>query len=338
VALDANPSSGVYITDTFDFPGSKLVGSIGGTSLSAPLWAGLLADVNQGRALAGDGVLANAQEAVYQLPAADYHDITSGHNIVATAGPGYDEVTGLGTPVANKLVADLVALPAVGPVSVPGFVPYDNSQGPPSNLAVSVELNYVGHEGQAASDASLVAATAAATRAAATAVPGANLASAVRDFHAIPTNSVTVSLPPTGQLARTDAAGVSGLPAHAAATVEGFHGDADAAVVATEVDTPSAEPALPAGPGGAVAPAATPAGGLSTSPLPTVGVSDAVFADFASLPTSTGLVSAPVVMPGRDETHTVDLSVIAGLALAVGGSWSTLARAEETRKYPALRD
>ena len=94
---------------------------MGGTSLSAPLWAGLLTDVNQGRALLGEGVLANAQEAVYQVPASDFHDITSGHNSVATAGPGYDEVTGIGTPIANKLVAALVNT-TTGPVVVPGAV------------------------------------------------------------------------------------------------------------------------------------------------------------------------------------------------------------------------
>ena len=46
--------------------------------------------------------------ALYSLPTADFHDITSGSNGTYSAGPGYDEVTGLGTPVANTLVPDLV--------------------------------------------------------------------------------------------------------------------------------------------------------------------------------------------------------------------------------------
>ena len=35
----------------------------------------------------------------------DFHDITSGSNFVATAKTGYDMVTGLGSPVASRLIA-----------------------------------------------------------------------------------------------------------------------------------------------------------------------------------------------------------------------------------------
>ncbi len=53
--------------------------------------------------LAGGGSLS--------LPASDFHDITKGSNGGFKAGPGYDEVTGLGTPKANLL-------------AVPGLVAY----------------------------------------------------------------------------------------------------------------------------------------------------------------------------------------------------------------------
>src|SRR5262249_12934945 len=96
--------------------------------------------------------------------------------------------------------------------------------------------------------------------------------------------------------------------------------------------TPPAEPVPPAGAGESLTPAAVPSGGFSTGALPANAASDAVFADYASLPASAGLASAPVVEGARDGGHAVDLSVIAGLTLGVGGSWSTLARAEETRK------
>ena len=43
-------------------------------------------------------------------PSGDYHDITSGNNGYA-AGPGYDLVTGIGTPVANLLVPALAHPP-----------------------------------------------------------------------------------------------------------------------------------------------------------------------------------------------------------------------------------
>src|SRR5205823_12045838 len=45
-----------------------------------------------------------------------YHDITSGQSTgspVLSAGPGYDLVTGRGTPLANKIVADLVGAASV---------------------------------------------------------------------------------------------------------------------------------------------------------------------------------------------------------------------------------
>ena len=45
-----------------------------------------------------------------RLPA--YHDITLGGNAVDYAGPGYDLVTGLGTPDVDNLVQDLLVVQA----------------------------------------------------------------------------------------------------------------------------------------------------------------------------------------------------------------------------------
>ena len=88
-------SGGVYLT--------------GGTSLSAPCWAGLIANVDQGLALQSKPVLntsAILQTALYDSPLADFHDVITGYNGFS-AGAGYDLVTGIGTPVANLLVPDL---------------------------------------------------------------------------------------------------------------------------------------------------------------------------------------------------------------------------------------
>src|SRR5262249_11006008 len=55
--------------------------------------------------------------AIYQIAATDpnaFHDVTKGNNDYA-AGPGYDLVTGLGTPNAQYLVPDLVAAYATPP-------------------------------------------------------------------------------------------------------------------------------------------------------------------------------------------------------------------------------
>jgi len=90
-----------------------------GTSESTPLWAGLVAIADQ---MAGRP-LANINPALYTLAhassaARDFYDITSGNNTYAgggvsvagyAAGPGWDAVTGLGTPDAALLIPDLIA-------------------------------------------------------------------------------------------------------------------------------------------------------------------------------------------------------------------------------------
>src|SRR5271157_697700 len=80
-----------------------------GTSAASPIWAGLIAIADQGRALFGGTPLTGSTQtlpALYALPATDFHDIISGNN-GDPAGPGYDLASGLGTPVANLLVPAL---------------------------------------------------------------------------------------------------------------------------------------------------------------------------------------------------------------------------------------
>jgi hypothetical protein len=117
VSIIADPATGAWIADTYNLNPSDPFEVVGGTSLSAPAWAGLIALVNQGRAAAGEVALnstgpGEAQQALYSLPQADYNVISSGSNGYA-ANPGYNLVTGLGTPIAGSLVPDLVAY--VGP-------------------------------------------------------------------------------------------------------------------------------------------------------------------------------------------------------------------------------
>ena len=97
VAIAADPSPGVYIA----FQG--LWFSIGGTSDAAPQWAGLFAQLNQKSG--GNGV-GNPGPQLYNLcGSAAFHDITTGSNGHYAAGPGYDMVTGLGSPNAAALLA-----------------------------------------------------------------------------------------------------------------------------------------------------------------------------------------------------------------------------------------
>jgi hypothetical protein len=109
----------VWTYDSYPADDQGGPGPGGGTSLSTPCWAGLIADVDQGLAIRGSSPYSTVstvqsyvpypyqlQTALYDAPLADFHDITSGYN-GASAGPGYDLVTGIGSPVANLLVPDL---------------------------------------------------------------------------------------------------------------------------------------------------------------------------------------------------------------------------------------
>ena len=112
VAFDADPNSGVSIYDTYDFGSSAPWITVGGTSVASPCFAGIIAVVDQGRSLVGGASLDGATKTLpqlYALPAAAYHDISTGNNGYA-AGPGYDLVTGIGSPVANVLIPKLTGI------------------------------------------------------------------------------------------------------------------------------------------------------------------------------------------------------------------------------------
>ena len=59
------------------------------------------------------------QRRSYSLPSSDFNDITSGpaNREGYSPGPGYDEITGLGTPKAKQLVANFLQ-PATFPSAV----------------------------------------------------------------------------------------------------------------------------------------------------------------------------------------------------------------------------
>ncbi len=121
VAYDANPNTGFPVYDSYGTQSAWM--QFGGTSDAAPQWAALIAIADQGRAAAGESALSSTTllPAIYQLPAADFHDITSGTSDGSpsySAGPGYDLVTGRGSPIANLVVAGLVGTPInSGPVA-----------------------------------------------------------------------------------------------------------------------------------------------------------------------------------------------------------------------------
>ena len=90
----------------------------GGTSLAAPVWAGLTALINDFLQQHGGNPVGDLNPLLYrianQAPRPAFRDITQGANAVARAGPGYDLTTGLGTPDVENLTKDLFVLQKLG--------------------------------------------------------------------------------------------------------------------------------------------------------------------------------------------------------------------------------
>jgi kumamolisin len=102
VALAADPNTGALVI----LHGKDA--QIGGTSWSAPVWAGFCALINEALTKAGKPALGFAGPAFYRLAGtAAFRDITVGTNGRYTAAAGYDPVTGLGVPDLAELIKAL---------------------------------------------------------------------------------------------------------------------------------------------------------------------------------------------------------------------------------------
>jgi len=108
VAFDANPSTGVSVYDSVPYGRQSGWFTVGGTSVGAPSWAGLIAIADQGRP--SNQSLTNAQlsQGLYtQLTNSDFHN--SSGPAGSSSPPTYGLVIGLGSPVANALIPALDA-------------------------------------------------------------------------------------------------------------------------------------------------------------------------------------------------------------------------------------
>jgi subtilase family serine protease len=139
LAWNAAVNGGVLIYITA-FPNAIRAGwhVIGGTSAASPQLAGVTALVNAARADAGKGPIGYLNPLLYKLPSSDFNDVvpvTQGSaasgvlannelwafNADGSVSPngitgeptlvGYDETTGLGTPIVANFVKDLAATP-----------------------------------------------------------------------------------------------------------------------------------------------------------------------------------------------------------------------------------
>lgn len=104
VAGDADPQTGYQVY----FDGQST--PIGGTSAVAPLWAGLVALINQKRGKAVGFLNPYLYQNYQQLSQSKaLRDVTSGNNGGYSAGPGWDACTGLGTPDGAQLLQALLS-------------------------------------------------------------------------------------------------------------------------------------------------------------------------------------------------------------------------------------
>ncbi|KAA0069305.1 pre-peptidase C-terminal domain-containing protein [Rhodanobacter sp. T12-5] len=136
IAYDADPNSGSKIIV------SGATQQYGGTSLSAPLFAGAWARVI---AIKGSNV-GFAAPLLYQLPASDFHDITSGNNGGETASAGYDLATGRGELIISGAANDIGG--GSPPANVPPVANFSDSA---SNLMVNFTDSSTDSDGSIAS-------------------------------------------------------------------------------------------------------------------------------------------------------------------------------------------
>ena len=129
VSFDGDPDTGVSVYQTSPLTGQGTWEVVGGTSLGTPAWAGIIAIVDQGRALSGQGSMDGAAQtlpALYALPATDFHQVAS-VTIVRrgklSAAATANTATGRGTPTGPPLISGLVTSEITVPLTTSSSVP-----------------------------------------------------------------------------------------------------------------------------------------------------------------------------------------------------------------------
>lgn len=139
VALVADLNTGLALYDSVPYQGTVGWQTTGGTSVGAPEWGALIALADQARAAMGQPTLDGPTQALPELYALYHAPGTAGyatygnffHDVVTPdAGqtrnlptPGYDAITGLGTPKARALFAALTATPPAAVLSAAAPLP-----------------------------------------------------------------------------------------------------------------------------------------------------------------------------------------------------------------------
>jgi subtilase family serine protease len=112
VSFDGDPDTGVSVYETSLQTGHGSWQVVGGTSLGSPAWAGIIAIVDQGRAVEGQGSVNGATQTlptIYALPSSDFHQVSSfTRRGKLAAGATANTATGRGTPIGPQLIYGLV--------------------------------------------------------------------------------------------------------------------------------------------------------------------------------------------------------------------------------------
>jgi kumamolisin len=122
VCLPADPNTGAYV-----YLGG--VQQYGGTSWSAPAWAGFCALINEARAKQSKPPMGLLNPSLYPLiGSTNFFDVTTGNNATTTSAGkyaaviNYDQVTGIGAPNVSNLLNTLAGLAIPAP-AITSFSP-----------------------------------------------------------------------------------------------------------------------------------------------------------------------------------------------------------------------
>ncbi|MGA2864224.1 MAG: protease pro-enzyme activation domain-containing protein [Verrucomicrobiota bacterium] len=156
------PDVAMVADDVFVIADNGRQETVGGTSVGAPLWAGLIALVNQQAAAARQPSVGFINPAVYALGKSSsytnvFHDIKTGNNTNPSspnlyyAVAGYDLTTGWGSPAGTNLINALAPPPNARVVTLAGATlaletctPTNGTIDPGETVVVNVSLQNVG--------------------------------------------------------------------------------------------------------------------------------------------------------------------------------------------------
>ncbi len=296
---------------------ASAVGWLGdaGTSAGAPIWAGLIAIADQGRALAGGKPLTGDTQtlpALYSLPSTDFHDIVNGDNGYP-AEAGYDLASGLGTPVANLLVPALAAYGMPSQMAIKAEPPSSVAAGSAFGLTVQLEDS----QGNAVSGGTV---TVALGNNPGGAILGGTLTEPVTDGLAT-FSDLTLSQPGTGYTLIVTASGIASSQTTTSITVTAAAADATQVVVTASPSAPVYGQAvtlkatvsfLNSGTG---VPTGTVTFEEGSTTLGTVTLTDGV-AELSTTPSAVGTETITASYSGDDQSSSIQLDLTVGQAAA----------------------